>query len=285
MTTQRRYSRELLAEVAAQSRSINEMLRRLGLPIVGGHHTHISRQVQRLGIDTTHFTHFGKHHKRHTYTRDELADAAARSHSVPEMLRILGVEPYASAYGYIRKRCSDFGIDLSHFKRVGARLPVDSDTFRSVVAESESVAEVSRRLGLTHGTNAYRLVRRWASEYSVDISGMTGRGHNRGKRAPRLSAADVLRHDPGRDRRTSVHLLRRALTEIGRDQRCVGCGTGSVWNGKPLILEVDHINGAWRDNRQENLRYLCPNCHSQTDTFCGRNASRTSGDTPQAPLR
>lgn len=43
-----------------------------------------------------------------------------------------------------------------------------------------------------------------------------------------------------------------------------------TWNGKPLILTLDHRNGISNDHRLENLRWLCPNCNSQTETFCGR---------------
>ena len=45
----------------------------------------------------------------------------------------------------------------------------------------------------------------------------------------------------------------------------------SEWNGKPIVLEIDHINGINSDNRVENLRYVCPNCHSQTSTYKGKN--------------
>jgi hypothetical protein len=51
---------------------------------------------------------------------------------------------------------------------------------------------------------------------------------------------------------------------------CNICKLLPEWNGKPLILELDHINGISSDNTLSNLRLICPNCHSQTDTFCGK---------------
>jgi len=63
-----------------------------------------------------------------------------------------------------------------------------------------------------------------------------------------------------------IILLRSFLPE-----RCSECGIGPKWNGVPLVLQCDHINGDNSDQNIENLRFLCPNCHSQTDTFGGRN--------------
>ena len=71
-------------------------------------------------------------------------------------------------------------------------------------------------------------------------------------------------------------MLRRALCEIGVPEQCALCGTGPEWIGKPMTLEIDHVNGDWSDNQRENLRLLCPNCHAITDTWC-RGGRRRPG--------
>lgn len=71
------------------------------------------------------------------------------------------------------------------------------------------------------------------------------------------------------------HKKRRLLREGILINRCERCGI-SDWRGKPLSIHIDHINGIKDDWRLENLRMLCPNCHSQTPTFGGRNLRRLS---------
>ncbi len=70
------------------------------------------------------------------------------------------------------------------------------------------------------------------------------------------------------------HRLIQKLYKAGlKENKCEICEIGNIYNGKPLTLQLDHINGIHSDNRIENLRVLCPNCHSQTETFCGGNVS------------
>lgn len=65
-------------------------------------------------------------------------------------------------------------------------------------------------------------------------------------------------------------LKNRLINEGIKKNECECCGISS-WNEKPLMCELDHINGNSNDHRLENLRILCPNCHSQTDTFRAKN--------------
>jgi hypothetical protein len=67
------------------------------------------------------------------------------------------------------------------------------------------------------------------------------------------------------------HVVKRAIIRDKVIPYKCECGLVDNWNNKPLILQLDHINGINDDNRLKNLRFLCPNCHSQTETFCGSN--------------
>ncbi|GHD46342.1 HNH endonuclease signature motif containing protein [Streptomyces galbus] len=146
--------------------------------------------------------------------------------------------------------------------------PPPADVMRRAVGESASLAEVLRRLGRADNTWQRAQVRRWIAEQHLDTSHFLGRAHQRGKPATNAKRPqDVLVRQGGGHRIATVR-LRRALVALGVPERCVRCGLGPEWRGRRLTLEVDHVNGDRYDNRPENLRLLCPNCHAVTSTWC-----------------
>lgn len=77
--------------------------------------------------------------------------------------------------------------------------------------------------------------------------------------------------------------LKQKLLKLGLlENKCAECGNDGTWNGKRLALHMDHINGVHDDNRIGNLRILCPNCHSQTDTYCGKNRKAEKKEAPKS---
>jgi Arc/MetJ-type ribon-helix-helix transcriptional regulator len=137
---------------------------------------------------------------------------------------------------------------------------------------SLSIADVLRHLGITLAGGNHTHISRQLKHFGIDTSHFLGQAHYRGQRsARRLSPNQVLRVRPPGSQRTKPPTLRRALQEVGVPYRCGGCKIEGTWEGGPLTLHVDHINGDWLDNRINNLRFLCPNCHSQTENFAGKN--------------
>jgi 5-methylcytosine-specific restriction endonuclease McrA len=142
-------------------------------------------------------------------------------------------------------------------------------------AASTSMAGVLRHLGLPLNGGAHAHLRRRITSLGIDTSHFLGQAHNRGKRNPRrLLPAEILVERPPGTRRQAPTTLRRALEEIGRPYHCAECRIGGRWNSRILTLQVDHIDGRFWNCQPDNLRFLCPNCHSQTATYAGRNRPR-----------
>ncbi|GAA3054685.1 HNH endonuclease signature motif containing protein [Streptomyces glomeratus] len=209
------------------------------------------------------------------YTKERLEEAARGARTLSEALVLLGVDPRSPKRHYIRERMRKFGVNTSHFEREGVKWT--RDVLEPVVAASTSINEVVRRLGLDsvggHQTNIARRIK----AHGIDTSHFTSvvrtermRYNQRRRTADEILVEDTSGHAP----RIPSRRLKRAMRELGVEERCALCGIGSVWLGEPLPLEVDHIDGNWRDNRIDNLRFLCPNCHSTTDSYRGRGKRR-----------
>ncbi|MFP3992151.1 HNH endonuclease [Streptomyces sp. E11-3] len=198
------------------------------------------------------------------YTRELLEAAARETNSWDEAVRWCGGTPTAGSRRYLRRKMTDAGVDTSHFPTRWARHT--EAKLREAVALSTSVAEVVRRLGISQvGGNQAHIGRRIAA-MGIDTSHFQSTRRGR----PKGSLGTPLALRAPEDGRVPGDRLRRELLKVGVPETCAVCKTGTVWNQRPLRLEVDHINGEWWDNRPENLQLLCPNCHAVTDTYRGR---------------
>lgn len=139
------------------------------------------------------------------YTKEELADIVAKSHSLRDVIKAVGYSCFSGSNNdTVRKRIENYGISTQHF----THLPPTDRNFDNVFCENSTASQ--------------RTLRKWyEKEFGVSF--------------------------------------------------CEICGQSNEWNHKSLTMILDHKNGKKLDNRPENLRWICPNCDSQLDTFAGRN--------------
>lgn len=198
------------------------------------------------------------------YTPERLTEAARETQHIDDAVRWCGGIPTPGSRRYLRQRMTEAGIDISHFTTNQVRHT--EERLRAAVAVSSNIKDVVRHLGISQvGGNQTHISRRIAV-LGIDTSHFTRTRRGR----PKGSLGELLSLRNPEDGRIPGERLRRGLLGNGVEERCTMCGTGPEWNGKPLRLEVDHINGDWWDNRPENLQLLCPNCHAVTDTYRGR---------------
>ena len=136
---------------------------------------------------------------------------------------------------------------------------------------SFSFRQVLKKLGLCPAGGNYEQIKKYIEEYNIDISHFRGKGWNLGMKGigkPRLAMEEILVKNSFFQ---SFKLKQRLFSSGLKQQKCEMCGWAERTKDGYLPLELDHINGDHRDNRLDNLRILCPNCHSLQPTHRGRN--------------
>lgn len=147
------------------------------------------------------------------------------------------------------------------------------EQLRQAIKSCRSIHQVILNLGLGSPTGGvYYSIHRNIKALSLDISDFTGQGWSKNQNYIRRPTTEYLVENCPYG--IGSHTLKLRLYKEGfKIPKCELCGITS-WQEKPISFHLDHINGRHDDNRIENLRILCPNCHSQTDTYSGKNQGK-----------
>ncbi|MFC9700173.1 HNH endonuclease [Streptomyces sp. NPDC056943] len=208
------------------------------------------------------------------YTQERLKAAAQGARTLTEALERLGVDPKSSTRRYVRERMRKLGVDISHFEQEGTRWT--REVLAQAVAASTNMCDVLRRLGVEVVGGQHTHISRRIKAYGIDTSHFHAPSRRGKPWRPRTPEALLVEQTGPQTRRIPSDRLTWAMKESGVRNQCATCGTDASWRGRPLPLEVDHIDGDWRNNRIENLQFLCPNCHSTTANYRGRGKGRAS---------
>jgi len=152
---------------------------------------------------------------------------------------------------------------------MGKHYKYTKELLTPLVKNSYSVAQVLGKLGLLQSGGTHYHISQTIKQFKLSTKHFTGQGHNKGKipvnkhtKESVLKKVFILNGNKSRG-----NCLRKWLVIFKfKEDICELCNTLPMWQGKRLVLEVDHKNGNHFDNRLRNLRLLCPNCHSQLPT-------------------
>lgn len=154
---------------------------------------------------------------------------------------------------------------------------LSDEQFVELLKNSSTISEVLFKLGYSVKGNSWGFakIRQRMSDLNLDGSVFKGKSPiTKYGSLHKVNASDILQ--PNCKHARSV-LRRYVIKNNLIPYRCAICGCVE-WQGRTLSLELDHINGINNDNRIENLRFLCPNCHSQTTTYGSRNQQRNDSE-------
>lgn len=198
------------------------------------------------------------------------------SATIRQALLLMGLKGKGGNYEVFHKRCKKLNIKINTINKSwkNIRLSISNQTIIDLCTKFFSRQSVLLNLELNFSSSNIRWIDKKINELEINISHWTGQGHLKGKThnwSSIIPLSEVLCENSTYS--NMKNLKKRLVKSELLEYKCNRCSI-STWNNEQLALHLDHFNGIRTDNRLENLRLLCPNCHSQTDTYCGRNIGK-----------
>ena len=151
---------------------------------------------------------------------------------------------------------------------------LSDDEIKTILNESKSFSECINKFGYkcTNGSGAYTNIKIILKRRNIEIPKYNYFGLVDGVIIKKRNDDEIYCLNSTYPRQKLKEKIKKNnLIEY----KCSNCGLTNEWNNKKLSLQLEHKNGINDDNRLENLTFLCPNCHSQTDTYAGKNSTKS----------
>lgn len=186
------------------------------------------------------------------------------------IIRYVGFNSSPSeAYKIISKKIKEFEINIDiKYPNNTPRSKYSIEQLKEGLLKSECMWDLCKILDITYCSYNLNKIKELCKRHNIVIDKDIKKTFRRRKTTNTPEGVFVKNSTAYR------HVVRGMMTKYHYTGICDECGCGELHNNKPLTLELDHINGNSTDNRLDNLRWLCPNCHSQTPTY--RRCNKTS---------